>query len=517
MKRKTIWLLVLIFVIAIIVRFYSFKESIYFGFDQARDSFISQDIYKKGDLKLIGPPVSGEIGLFHGPLFWYLLGPINLLFKGDPFFVSAVFRIINALGVFLVFVIGQNLFSPAVGLIASLLFAVSFEQSQYSIYVGNPTWGVFTTLLIFLGASLLYKRDSNKVRGLYLMLGGAALAVQLNLMFAYIFVTVFSLILLFFGEIKKIPIKQWLTAVGITVLFLSSFLWAEVKDQFRTLRTVPILLQKGFTLTGDKQSKFSVYFDKYLSMFRDNGLGLISNHFLLLGLVILITTIVAYKSIKNKNYVILLLWVLSWIFLMGFGGHNAYYTNAGLGIGVIVVFAVIVNFFYKKSKFLGIILGLFLIAANLKLVAKQSPNSLIVELTPQPLMKLADECRLIDEMYKEANGNGFTVRLTGIPYGVQTVWAYLFNRYGLPKWGYLPFWENGNIDAFPGKLPVPVQGTTCLRFRVIEPQRGLPQLLIVHDQIEEDYFSKPVKNKVVGQFFLETRTALAKDCHNLKP
>ena len=96
----------------------------------------------------------------------------------------------------------------------------------------------------------------------------------------------------------------------------------------------------------------------------------------------------------------------------------------------------------------------------MKQIKYQSPKSLLVQFTPQVNMKLSHEYKIIDEMYQQANGNGFTVRLSGIPYKVQTVWAYLFHFYGEKKYGYLPFWETGNILGFPGTLPPPINGTT---------------------------------------------------------
>ena len=506
----------LIFVIALAVRFYAFRESIYFGFDNARDAYISQDIYLKGDFKFIGPPVSGDVGLFHGPLYWYLIGPIFLLFKGDPAMVSMVFRVLNALGIFLVFAVTSSLFTPFVGYLTAFFYAISFEESQYSLYVGNPGLGVLTILLIFLGAILIYKKDKRSIWSPLLMLGGAAVSTQMNLMFVYTFMTVVVLILLLRKQAAKIAKKFWLIGLASVGLILSTYILVEFKYKFRSFVVAYKLFKEGYGVMDTHQSKYILFLSKYLRMFRDNLLG-IDNYTLIGILAVLISAWVIYMAIKNKAYRILMVWLFSWVFLMFLGGHTAYYTNAGLGIAVLTAAALLIEKIFKWNKAAAAVLVMLIVFSNLRLVWFQQPNSLITEFQPQPMMKLTDEYKIIDEMYKEANGRGFTVRMTGVPYRVQTVWSYLFHFYALKKYGYLPYWELGNALGFPGEMPVPKTGTTCLRFLGREPMRGLPAVLVDYDEGQEKNFSSIVKKIDIGEFTLETRLALDKKCHNDKP
>ena len=135
-KNKTI---IAIFILAVAVRFLWFQNSTYFGFDEARDAFISQAIYKNGDFKLIGPPANAP-GLNHGVLHWYILGILYTIGGGSPFFVSAVFRILNAAGAIVLYFIASKLFNKKTGLLAALLFAFSFEETQYAMYSATPRW-----------------------------------------------------------------------------------------------------------------------------------------------------------------------------------------------------------------------------------------------------------------------------------------------------------------------------------------------------------------------------------------
>ena len=514
-KKYWVWLGIF-FLMAIIFRFYNFRESIYFGFDEARDAYTATEIYTKGDIKLMGPPATGNIGLFHGPLYWYLIGPLYLLFNGSPEALSAIFRVVNACGVFLIFAAAKNFFNPQAGLIAALLYAVSYEESQYAMYVGNPALGVLTTLFIFWGASEIYKKNGKKELGLWTMFTAAAVATQLNLMFAYCFITVAALLFLLRKQLKGVSKKTWLLGAFSVLMILSTYILTEVKYDFRSIKTAWTLVTGGFGIMSPGQSKYLLFWDKFLMMFHDN-LGGWGNNKTVWGVIAaVVSLLVLIKARKDKRYQILFLWMFSWVFLMFLGGHMAYYTNAGLALGILVWLGAELAKIFAKGKIPVILLLIVIGAGNGWLVMQKSGSSLSSDIKPQPMMKLADEKRVIDLMYQEANGKGFTVRLTGIPYRVQTVWAYLFHNYAQKKYGYLPYWETGNTLGYPGELPTPINGTTCARFLVREPMRGLPEVLVEADIKEENNFSARTDRKEIGLFILESRKANAKDCHDIK-
>ncbi len=518
MKKLNIFLLILIFILALVFRFYSFRESAYFGYDQAKDAFESQDIYLNRNIKIQGLPATGNMGIFHGPLHWYLTGPVYLAFHGDPYGVSAFFRVANALGVFLVFAIGSLIVNGKTGLVAAFLYAVSYEETQYSLYVGNPSLATIFIPLIYLGGLMLAKNTKHKNWPLVLMFGGAAAATQLNLMYAYNFAVVISLLLILKKNLERLSKNSWILGIGTGAVLLSSYVIAEIKYDFREIKTVFRLLSEGFGVMSPGQSKYQLYWDKYVTMYKDNFFGLFNNYTVITVVAVLVSSWVLYKAIKNNYFRVLAVWIFSWIFLMMIGGHTGYYTNAGIGMGLIIaVGAMICSIRGIVGKIIVVAVLAFCLAINGERVKFQAPNSLIAEMITQTGMKLSDEYAVIDAMYLTANGRGFTVRLTGVPYKIQTVWAYLLNQYALPKYGYLPYWENGNALGFPGELPVPKSGTTCLRFLLREPTRGLPGNLIEGDKKEENVFSKVTDTKEFGNFLLEYRVSTDKVCHDNKP
>ncbi len=503
--------LFIIFFLALALRTVFLIESTYFGFDEARDAYISQEIYTEGNLKLIGPPANAA-GLFHGPFHWYLLGPLYLLAEGDPYTVSLIFRFINALGIFLIFSIGLLYFNYRVGLIAAIIYTFSFEQNQYAMYIVNPTLANFSWMAIFLGVGILLKNQSKgKLWGLPLIAGGAASAAQLELLLFYSFGVVGLLLILLREKLKKIS----RVALGIAILsffsFAGTYLLAEIKYHFQGIKAGLGLLQNGYGVMGKEDNRISLYLKNFALMFRDNIFPLEGFWLYILALGIIFSLI--YFARKSTPLRYILIWIMAGIFLLPLGGYNAYYTNVGLGLGVIIGAAFLLNEIWQRNKILGLILLVSIILSNLTRVYDQSGASLIVEMKPQPLMKLADEIKIINYMYAYTKGQAFTIRVTGIPYKVQTVWAYLFHTYGLKKWDYLPYMETGMVAGFPGKLPVPQEGTTCIRFLIREPVRGIPKELIEHDQTEENLFSAVIKEDEMGAFLVQTRQSKDKNCY----
>ena len=502
-------LIFLIFILAVFLRFLYFSESVYFGWDEARDAYISQDIYLKKDIKILGP-VANYPGINHGPLYWYIVGPLYLFSGGDVYFVSAVFRIINALGVFLVYLIGKKFFNTKVGLLSSIVYAFSFEQSQYAIYFGHPALGILAWMGLFYGAAIIFKDKNHK--GLILMFASAALAFQFSFILFYTFIVLAILLFILRRRVKNIKKKSWIVSLVTAFFILSNFIIAELKFNFQMTKAISMLVKTGYDVMPPGETRLTLYYNALLRLFHDNILAFddISKLFFL-GLLLVGFLIYHARSVPSVAFI--LVWIFSGIALLPFGGYNAYYVNVGIGIGVIIGFAFFLERLASKSKTLAIFILVSVVASNLILITKHNKDSLIVEIKAQQYMKLSDELKILDKMYSYANGRGFTVRATSMPYGIQTVWAYLFNEYGKEIWGYLPYWEKEIVQGYPGVLPRPQKGTTCVRYLVREPVRGIPVRLIEKDEEEENLFSKIDEEIKVGHFNLQVRSAHG-ECHN---
>src|SRR3990172_11000870 len=162
-----IGILMLLFALSFLLRvWYLGNGGVSFGYDQARDAFISQQI-AGGDLKLLGPSVSGVPGLYHGVLYYYIIAPFYLIGQGNPLFAAYGLSLISSLGVFIIFYFTYLITRKiAPSLLTALIYAVSYEVIQYSTWLSNPSIALIFVPLFYVG---LYKwlKDNSSI-GAYL-------------------------------------------------------------------------------------------------------------------------------------------------------------------------------------------------------------------------------------------------------------------------------------------------------------------------------------------------------------
>jgi hypothetical protein len=437
-----------------------------------------------------------------------MLGVMYLVGLGNPFFVSIVFRFINALAILPIFWLTNKLFDKRSAYIASIIYAVSFEATQYSIYIGNPSLAIWSWIALFAGAVIIYK-SKNKFWGLPLMALGIASGIQFQL-FLLILIPVGVVILLILKQsLVRIGFKSWLFAISLGLGLCSTYILAEIKNGFRS---VGLMLHASANSSFDIGYRWATYVRRWLLMLHDNVFPMSPRTLLIFGVLVIGFLLYQARSNKPKNYLLMLVWVLSGIILTMLGSYDRYYVNVGIGVGMVIVVANVIDKIFSFNKVIGVIIVTLVVAGNLTQVVRQSKEGLIEDIKTQTHMLLDDQIKVIDKMYEWSGGQSFTVRVTSMPYKVQTVWAYLFNWYGKQKYGYLPYYQTGNTLGFEGNLPEPKDGTTCVRYLLKEPSGGIPKELFEEDEREENLFSKVVETTRVGGFVLESRVSTDKVC-----
>jgi hypothetical protein len=358
---------------------------------------------------------------------------------------------------------------------------------------------------------IYYNKPKNK-KGLILMFVSAGLAMQFELILGYLFLDCLLLLLILKKHLKKTHLSIWFSVIILTAFTLATFILAELKYHFQSVNAFKSLLLNGYSVMSLGENRFTLYIKSLLLLFNHNVLT-IQPDWIFVTLAIAIFIYLLTRSKNETAVMLVLVWIFSSAFLLLFGGYNAYYVNIGIGLGIIITTSLAVITLFRRHVVLAVIFLLIVIISDLSLITKYNKDGLILEIKAQPHMLLSIEHELIDTMYTDANGRKFTVKATSMPYQVQTVWAYLFNQYALAKWGYLPFWQDEPVAGYPGTLPRPVNGTTCVRYLIREPIRGIPQNLIDKDIKEENIFSNVTDTKKFGDFTLEERYAKG-DCND---
>lgn len=491
------------------IRFLYFPNNIYFGYDQARDAFAALEI-AHGKLKLIGPTTSFE-GLSHGAFYYYLISPAYLLGDKSPEVAAGYLRIINALGIFLIFLVASITFNKKVGFLSALLFAFSFEQSQFAIYMGNPAPASLTVMVLYLGWAIFI--FGKKWWGLPLAFLGLGLSIQLQFALLYLVAPFALLIALNYKQILQLGIKKLSLAVLTFLLSISTFILADIRNNFRTINALMSL--SNFNPHKTVFTILNSYFYTVSRMFTFNITGELPLKEAIIVIFLGLFIFLVFKKQYKEKLIFLAIWFFS-IFLT-FAIHGGtdnlqrdvplYYPNVGVSISLLIFTSLLIYLLSFKTKIVAGILLVLILIANIKMVTTLNSLGTISEIDVQQGMLLSDEKRVVDLTYQQAEKQPFAVKAVTLPFFINTTWSYLYEWYGQKEYGYLPIWGGKNALGYAGNLEVieVQEKLPTQRFLILEPTRGIPPHLINEYITEENYFTKILDERQIGSFIVQKR------------
>ena len=497
-KIKFIFLLLAaIFIVAIIVRFAYFPRNVYFSYDQARDFYFAEDILK-GDLRIIGPPSAASDKLFPGPLSLYIYAFIQFLFGKDPEIYSIFFRLYNALGIFLVYVIGTKLFNKKVGVLSASLYAFSYEQSQYTLLMSHQPLAVLSVLFMYLGLTMLL--FEKKVKGLIIAALGLGLSIQFHYVYIFIITSVLALVYLLRKQIPKLTPKYILKAVFLFLACLLTYIISELRFNFRFITTL-------FSSSTNSMLHLNEAFYVANRFIYDSFLADYKYTIYVLILILAIFAYVIFKTKFKEKGLFLLLWFVGGILPSLISGTKGYYYSASASVSLLIFFSTIVVIAYRSHKILASILFLAILFNNYFLMVDQNPKGPNLEIVIQPGMLLPEEKKALDYIYQNANQKPFTVNALTVPLNINTTWSYIFEWYGKENYGYLPIWSVKPAEGFPGNLVYESSRSKLpdTQFVIIEPLNGIRDVDKAKFFAEESYFTRVVEEKEFGTITVQKR------------
>ena len=495
---KKLMIPIILFVFALVLRLIPlFQNAVSFHYDMARDAFVAQKIIH-GDLKIMGPP-SSTPGLSHGVLYYYLLALLYLIGNGNPIFVSAVLSFLSSLSIFPIYFLAQEFFKDKkMGILAGILFTVSFEATQYASWVSNPSLALPCLAFYFYG---LWLWKNGKASGFLLAIVSAVLATQFQLFLS----TLFIHILLFWVIFKtKIKFKNFILAMLIILIGFSSYLLAFWK--FGTFSQIwSIISQRIPTNQFAFRIQFTDVFLYYINRFADTYINnFFPSNVLLGGILGIISLVIAGSS----SFVLFTLFASLPIFV--FGGHNSNYVNLGMLFPAIMSVLILYKMALKKNKIVASLILLAIFGSNIYTLIKLSPRGQLSMVIPKDMV-LNKQLSLIDKTYEVAAGRPFSINTLTLPLWVNTTWSYLYGWYGKAKYGYLPsFYGHDQVGSEgDGVLPENTSPTNPA-FYIIEPQDGIPGNLITSELSSENAKTRIVNQYNYGTLILQERRVLNK-------
>ncbi|QQS38654.1 hypothetical protein IPM62_04705 [Candidatus Woesebacteria bacterium] len=509
MKKTTLFLLSTIFIFAYVLRvWYLPQKSLTFGYDQARDALQAQNIIT-GDFKIQGPPASTP-GMHHGVFWFYYLVPPNLISGGNPVASAYWNAIFNSAVVFIVYIFAANITkNEKAGILAAFLYAISFEATQYSSWLSNPTIGIWTAPLCYLGLWLWITHNiKNKYYLAYPVMTaiGLGLSIQANIFLLYHIVPLF--IWLNFAR-KKISVKSMVYFLIPLTLTLSSFIVSEAKFGFKSFSGVlSILTSQDSIIASKKLGDFIIlFFNQLGNVYAYNSYPGNIGYGGVFILMLIVISIYTWKKSKNTSISwepFLAIWLMAHLTVVTVGGTATPFLLVGIGPAVAIIMAVCLYMWYSEGKkiFVCIIVAI-VVFGNLNMIKKENPKGQTI-FSIQKEMTLAKQISALDYMYAESEGKQFSVNSLTSPLWINIVWSYLFEWYGDAQYGYVPFWhgkgQEGQLTALPS-----VDENVDKYFLIIEPMGGIPMRYLDETLAEENSKSRLVDEKYWGELRVQER------------
>lgn len=484
-------ILLLVFLSFILRVLFIFPGAVSFHYDMSRDAYEAQQIWKEHHLKVLGPPTSTP-GLYHGVFYFYLIAPFYALGKGDPKVVALFLSLINSLTIIPIMLLAKDILKNSKwALLAGLLYAISFEATQYGPWLSDPGPAMLTIVLYFYFLRVWQKGQK---MGLYLAVFMAGLSAQFEFFFAYLF----ALIPVFKYIFKiRTNFKDILNSLFIAILVMSSFIIGTIK-----FKSAGLILGGFSSIFGGSQIDFRPSFSEQLLSYVNSLSGFFVNNFFPINVFIggLLSVAVLY-SIRKEKFILFCLLSNLPIFILG--GHTNSYVNAGLVAPAILGLIHLLRQFNRYTCILIISLILF---TNLYAIFKYSPQGQILLVIPKD-MTLKNELNLIDQTYQLADGKEFSINTLTLPLWINTTWAYLYSWYGQKKYGYVPnFYGHDQVGLLGVRSLQKIDKPQDKAFFIIEPQVGIPPNIYNHEIELENDKTKLVKEFAFGQIKLQLRT-----------
>jgi 4-amino-4-deoxy-L-arabinose transferase-like glycosyltransferase len=506
LKKYSKLLLFPIFIIALVIRWwYLPAKAISFAYDQGRDAFVVQELLS-GHLKILGPPVSGVPGLFHGVLYYYVIAPAYLLGHGDPVAVAYWFSFISSLGVFVVYLLAYVLTKKTLpALLSALIFAFSFEASQYANLLTNASMGVWFVPIFYIGLFLWLKKKTSwapLIAGL-----GLGFSIQSEVALAYHFAPLLFWLFVFRKQITK----KEVTLFAISFLAaVSSMILVEFRFGFKGVSGILYLLSKK-----DEIAQAKGFCDFIITFWKQTGktfaytifpvditLGGIAGFFFIF--YFLFDSRVEIKKKILSWQLFLATYLLAHSVGLLFGGSNMHHLMVGAGPGIAVLTGIFVWKYFYRNKLVFILVMSVILGTNLAMILKENKNGQTI-FPLQVDLVLSKEIQAIDYTYQKASGKPFSISTLTSPLFINTLWSYLYNWYGKGRYNYLPYWVGRDqVGSLGNNLASPPKDV-LEHFFIMEPTFSIPEMWVGYAKGDQDSISKLVDQRSFGDIVVQER------------
>ena len=412
-------------------RLYKLDQLLGFWYDQGRDALVIWDLIHYGKFFLIGP-VTGIESIFLGPFYYYLIAPFYWIGKGSPVTAASFLSLLTVLAIFLIYLLGKQIYNRKVGLMAAFLYGFSYQQVVFARWLANPNPLPFFTMIALV---LLYKFITS-YDSLFIVLYSFVIGLCLQLEAASAIFFLPSTLIILFWQRKHLKVK-WLF-----LSFLAFFvtLIPQIYFDFRhegVLRNAFkkfLLEEKSFRLSflQTVHLRLLTYYDVFVGKLLTSGGG--SKLFVLA--LFSATLFFFSKKLFNQGGKMLAIWLfvplLGYFFYQGNHGYVWDYYFTGVVPAFFILFSAGICYLFEKNLIGKVLVSFFMIlflSSNLKSTVNYLKTGIGITLGAQK--------KAIDWIYQKAQDQPFNADFY-VPPQIYYSYSYLMKWYGKQKYGREP-------------------------------------------------------------------------------
>ncbi len=514
MKKINIpWVLIFILFLGLWLRLIHLEHAT-FGYDQARDGYESIAIWTTDPIKITGP-TSDIPGFTHGPLYFYMISPFYY-FSPDSIIPLRIFSILYGLvSVVLVYVLAHRIMrNNTIALLSAFCMTVSFEAIQYSRWLSNPSYALPFIALFFYGLWIYVHRRDNGLP-LMILMWGFMIHFQIFLLYFAIFIAAGIGYRFWHDRWKFYQPKPWhilpyLGALGLAAPFVA----AQIKFGYTGI----INLLDSFSHGVGNDPIIDEFLGGWANLHYNGGVTFFEGStFAGLAMIIVILLVLAYMYVTRHQYrnpfLFFCLWFFSPIMIYPLEQNGSYFLHVGNIFPLVILVSTVLYMFWHMYS--GIYKWI-VIATSLLLLFAGNYHSVVTEnksgenlFSVQQNMDWSYHISTIDWIYEQAKGEPFAINTVTNPLFINTTWAYLFEHYGLPKYGYMPTWAGpSQVNRIGHEAPFGSMDDRNgdLLFLIVEPEEGISQdYLRAYREFEDMRSIQLVAQEHIGDNIIEKR------------
>lgn len=249
MKKSLDWLkihsdYIFLLVVAGFMRFFRLRDLTTFGGDQGVDYQRVAHMILERDVTLLGPVT--HVGIYLGPLYYYLLVPFFVLFRFDPIAAPVLFAGVGTVTVALVYKLFQRFLNRWSSFLGAFLYSVSPVIFESSRAPSQPHLIPFFAVILLLSLLKVLHRQSAPIDGLLI---GLSLGSLFQLHFLTYPLFFFTTIVLVFSRWKQgllsLGKRFWLFLFASLITLLAPWILFEFRHQFFISKQVLAYLSAG--------------------------------------------------------------------------------------------------------------------------------------------------------------------------------------------------------------------------------------------------------------------------------